>query len=132
MIVVAIIGVLAAMAFISANRVRNRALAARFASDLQKYQTAFEQYYFQNGAWPAAAAAGNIPAGMEGALPANYVMPSPMGGGYSWSGDTGRIRLTSSSASDDMMQLVDAMIDDGDLTTGAFRSMTSGGYHLQL
>ena len=69
---------------------------------------------------------------MTGLLPAAWTETSPMGGGYTWSGSSGRIRLTNTAASDAVMQRVDAILDDGSLATGDFSKMTSGGFHYQL
>ena len=55
-----------------------------------------------------------------------------MGGGYTWSGSTARIRLKTTNATDAVMQQVDAILDDGDLGAGKFSRMSSGGYHYQL
>lgn len=132
MIVVVIIGLLATLALPFMESARRRAHATRFANDFQKFESVFQQYNIEHGGWPPAAGPGVIPTGMSGDLPPTYVAPSPMGGNYSWSGSTGRIRLTGTTADDAVMQRVDALIDDGNLRTGDFESMLSGGYHLQL
>jgi prepilin-type N-terminal cleavage/methylation domain-containing protein len=133
MIVVVIIGLLSAIALPAFQRMRNRSLASRYANDFQKFAEAFQRYSLENGAWPPAVASpGLIPTGMQGYLPDSFTKPSPMGGGYTWSGASGRIRLINTNATDAVMQLVDAMVDDGNLSTGDFSSMTSGGYHYQL
>lgn len=134
MVVVVIIGLLAAVALPGFQRVRRRAQASRFANDFKQYTAAFQRYNLEHGGWPPAQNTAGAPTTeMTGYLPASWSEPSPMGGGYTWSGDTGRIRLIGSTATDDIMQLVDAAIDDGDLTTGDFTKMSgAGNYHLQL
>ena len=67
-----------------------------------------------------------------GYLPVGWGETSPMGGGYTWSGSSARIRLKITNATDAVMQQVVAIIDDGDLRTGKFSCMTTGGYHYQL
>ena len=52
MIVVVIIGLLAAMAIPAFRRVRESAQNARFVSDLRTFSQAFETYSLRNGAWP--------------------------------------------------------------------------------
>lgn len=134
MIVVVVIGLLAAMAVPAMQRVRRHAQAARLANDFRQFTAAFQRYNLENGSWPPAQNSAGAPTPeMAGYLPANWAQPSPLGGGYTWSGSTGRIRLTGSNATDDVMQLVDATIDDGDLSTGDFSRMSGpGNYHLQL
>jgi prepilin-type N-terminal cleavage/methylation domain-containing protein len=133
MIVVVIIGILAALALAATQRAKERALASRMANDFRQYAAAYQQYNLSTGGWPAATTAeGQIPANMTGFLPTAYTSPSAMGGGYTWSGTTARLRLINTQATDVVMQRVDAILDDGNLNTGDFSKMTSGGYHWQL
>ncbi len=134
MIVVAVIGLLAAMALPAFQRVRERSVATRIANDLRQYAAAFERYSLENGEWPAAASAGTIPAEMETYLPANYTTSTPMGGRYSWSGTpTIAIRLTGTAATQAVMKRVDAILDDGNISTGDFQKMMAvGSYHYRL
>ncbi len=133
MVVVVIIGLLAAMAMASFKRAQERSLASRMANDFRQYAAAFQQYNLSTGAWPAATTvAGDIPPNMAGFLPTTYPQTSPMGGGYIWSGATARLRLINTQATDAIMQRVDALLDDGNLSSGDFSKMVSGGYHWQL
>ena len=132
MIVVVIIGLLAAMAVPAFQRVRERAQASRMANDVRQYADAFQRYALENGTWPPVGGVGEPPAGMEDYLPAAYSSPTVFGGGFTWSGDSARMRLADSTATDDVMQRVDALLDDGDLTTGDFRRTGGGDYELQL
>ncbi len=134
MIVLVIIGLLAAIALPAFQRIKKRSIATRYANDFRQISEAFLRFSLETGAWPAATVApGNIPSDVPaGYLPSRYAETSPMGGGYTWSGSTARIRLISTQATDDVMQQVDAILDDGNLATGKFSRMTSGGYHLQL
>ena len=131
MIVVVIIGVLSALAMVALRNVRERALASRISNDMRQFKTAFATYSFQNNGWPPAAPAGTIPAGMQGYLSAAYLNTAEPGGAYSWTGDTGQIRFTCLSATERVMQLVDATLDNGELGSGDF---TGGGsvYQFQL
>lgn len=133
MVVVVIIGLLAAIAIPAFQRVRERSMASRYANDFRQFASVFHTYSLENGVWPAATTTpGEIPANMATMLPAAWAQTSPMGGGYTWSGSSGRIRLLNTSATDAVMQKVDVMLDDGSLSTGDFSKMTSGGYHYQL
>ncbi len=133
MIVVVIIGLLAAMAIPAFQRSRERSQAARFVNDFHQYDSAFQRYAMEFGQLPATAAAGGvIPAGMSGYLPASYTELSPMGGRYVWSGPSSYVVLVNSNATDTVMQLVDVALDDGDLTTGNFIKIGSTAYGLHI
>ena len=132
MIVVVIIGLLAAMAIPAFKRVQERSLASRIANDFRQFEAAFQRYNLENGGWPPAGVPGVVPTGMSGMLPESFTADSPVGGNYSWSGAGGIIRLTNCQTVDSVMQRVDVILDDGDLTTGDFGTIGSGGYHLRL
>lgn len=131
MVVVVIIGILAALATVALRHTRERAIAGRITNDMRQFRTAFQTHSFQHNGWPPAAAAGTIPAGMEGYLSRAYLNTAEPGGAYSWTGPSGQIRFTALSATPTIMQMVDASLDDGDIATGDF---TGGGsdYQLQL
>ena len=133
MIVVVIIGLLAAMALPAFRRMRERTQASRLANDFQKYSAAFQQYNMENGGWPPMAAAGVIPVGMESYLKATFTQPTPLGGNFMWGGTNGilRVAITGTPATDAVFRQVDALLDDGNLATGDF-STYSGGYHWRL
>jgi len=134
MIVVVIIGLLAAIAIPAFERVQTKAKASRLANDFRQFHDAFQRYNLDNGGWPPAQTTpGPATGALVDYLPSAWGNASPLGGAYTWSGSTGRIRLRGTSASTTVMQGVDAIIDDGDLTTGDFTAMVgSGNYHYQL
>src|SRR4051794_26317296 len=134
MVVVVIIGLLAAIAIPAFQRVREKSIVSRYANDLRQFSAAIQTYNADNGGWPAAQlTAGIVPIALAPYMPATWSQPSPLGGGYSWSGATGRIRLIGSNATDTIMQQVDALLDDGDIVTGDFSKMAAAGsYHWQL
>ncbi len=131
MVVVAIIGLLAALAIVGLRNSRERTLGTRIANDLRQFQTAFAAYSFEHSGWPPAAGAGVIPTGMEGYLSRSYLNTVEPGGAYSWSGESGQLQFTPSAANERVMQIVDSIIDNGDPASGAF---TGSGtrYQLQL
>lgn len=137
MIVVVIIGLLAAMAIPAFRRVRESAQNARFVSDLRTFSQAFETYSMKNGAWPPNAGTGVVPAGMTGELnDAAWTTPkNSVGGRWNWdlnlNGNAAGISVTNATASDAQMAAIDAKIDDGDLSTGRFRQY-SGRFTLIL
>ena len=128
MIVVVIIGLLAAIAIPAFQRVRERSLASRYVNDFRQFDSAFQRYAMENGQMPAATAAGVIPAGMTGYLPDSYTQTSPMGGNYQWSGPSSNIVLTGTQATDAIMIRVDTALDDGDLSTGDFTKISANRY----
>ena len=134
MIVVVIIGLLAAIAIPAFLRMKERSMAARYINDFRQFDSGYQRFALESGGLPAAAtAAGVVPPGMAGYLPDAYSQKSPMGGGYVWSGPSAHIVLVASNATDSIMQLVDAALDDGDLTTGEFVKIggSAYGYHVR-
>jgi type II secretory pathway pseudopilin PulG len=132
MVVVVIIGVLAALGLPALHRVQERSTASRLANDFRQFEAAFQRYALEQGQWPAAAGAGEIPTGLTGLLPESFTRPSPLGGSYQWSGPSHSIVLRNSHATDALMQRVDAILDDGDLSTGHFSQTAGVGYHLLI
>lgn len=129
MIVVVIIGLIAAMAIPAMQRVRASAQNSRFISDLRTFSQAFETYSMKNGTWPANGGTGVIPAGMSGELSdaAWTTQKNSVGGRWNWdfnsSGITAGISTTGVTVSDAQMAVIDARIDDGDLSTGRFQKI---------
>ncbi|MCX6956800.1 MAG: prepilin-type N-terminal cleavage/methylation domain-containing protein [Verrucomicrobia bacterium] len=137
MIVVVIIGLLAAMAIPAFQRVQESAQNTRFISDLRTFSQAFETYATRNGGWPPNAGTGVVPAGMSGELKdaAWTTQKNSIGGRWNWdlnlNGNTAGISVTGVTASDAQMTAIDAKIDDGDLSTGRFQKY-SGRFTLIL
>lgn len=134
MVVVVIIGLLAAIAIPAFQRVQQKSMASRLANDFKQFADGYQRYVLENGSWPAAeATAGTVSPTLAPYLPNSWTAASPVGGGYTWSGSSARIRLIGSTASETLMQKVDTIIDDGDLSAGDFtRMVAAGSYHLQL
>ena len=132
MIVVVIIGLLAAIAIPAFLRTRERSTASRIINDFCQFEAAFQRYAMENGQMPPAGAAGVIPAGMAGYLPESFTLPSPMGGSDQWSGPSANGVLRNSNATDAIMLIVDTALDDGNLSPGEFRSVAGVGYGYHL
>ena len=130
MIVVVIIGLLAALAIPAFQRVRENAQSTRFISDLRTFAQAFETYAMKNGGWPPNAGTGVVPTGMSGELKdAAWTTAKNSGGGrWNWDrnnyGGAAVISAANVTASDAQMTAIDAKIDDGDLTTGRFQKVS--------
>jgi len=135
MIVVTLIGLLASLAIPAMNRIRTRARVTAFVNDLRTGKDAFETYALENGTWPADGTA-NVPNVMAGYLNlAKYSGTTPLGGAWDWDygvfGVTAGLSVDSPTAAITDFAQVDVMIDDGNLSTGYFRSR-GGGYIMVL
>ncbi len=128
MIVVVIIGLLAAIAIPAFGRVRQSAQNSRFISDLRTFSQAFEGYAALNGAWPANAGTGVVPSGMSGDFnAANWRGTNSVGGRWNWDRNlnvSAGISTTGVTVSDAQMAAIDRAIDDGDLTSGQFQKFS--------
>jgi prepilin-type N-terminal cleavage/methylation domain-containing protein len=129
MIVVIIIGLLAALAIPAFGRIRQSAQNSRFVSDLRTFVQAYETFALQNGGWPPNAGTAIVPAGMSGDFKnADWrTARNSVGGRWNWdrnlNGFSAAISTTGVTASDAQMTLIDAKIDDGDLSTGLFQKV---------
>jgi prepilin-type N-terminal cleavage/methylation domain-containing protein len=129
MIVVVIIGLLAALAIPAFQRVQRASQNARVINDFRVFSQAFEIYNSQNGAWPNNAGAGvvpSLPVTMAGDFKvASWQAITVIGGRWNWdnnlsSGGNAGVCISSFSCTDAQLEEIDAKIDDGDLTTGNF------------
>jgi len=125
MIVVVIIGLLAAIAIPAFGRVRQAAQNSRFVSDLRVFAQAFESYAALYGTWPPNAGTGVVPSGMSGDFnEANWRGRNSVGGRWNWDRNlnvAAGISTTNVTVDDNQMIAIDRTIDDGDLNTGQFR-----------
>ncbi len=135
MIVVVIIGLLAAIAIPAFARVQETSRVSAFTNDLRIGRDAFQTYAMENGQWPSDGT-GAVPNEMQGYLNLeSFAEETPLGGDWDW--DAGvfsyaaGLTVRNPSADEDTMLRVDQKIDDGDLSSGDFRSR-SGGYILVL
>jgi type II secretory pathway pseudopilin PulG len=137
MIVVVIIGLLAAIAIPAFRIVRIQAQNARIMNDFRQFKAGFVHYEMENGSWPEDVNEGILPEEMEGYLPAgHFESGTPVGGTWDWEqgvfGITAGISLRDSNASDEQIQRIDERIDDGNLSTGSFRIVDGAAYTLVL
>ena len=123
MIVVAIIGLLAAIAIPAFLSYQARSQATSLANNYRVYSAAFEMYATEYGSWPEDVNEGLTPPEMKGRLP-RFRDPSIVGGKWDWEkeimGVTAGISLVDSNGTEAVFKRVDAILDDGDLTTGRF------------
>src|SRR5476649_1317835 len=86
MIVVVIIGLLAALAIPAFQRVQQGSQNSRFISDLRTFAQGFETYATKNDDWPPNAGTGVVPVGMSGEMKdsAWTVAKNSVGGRWNW------------------------------------------------
>ena len=132
MVVVVIIGLLAAAAIPAFRLVTLRSRASTVANDFRTFSTAFITYSLQNGRYPDNQA--NPQAAMPqlaGQLTDAFNQRTPVGGFYKWNFDIPADGIPAKAALiiqaaagnpivDDLDQLerIDQLIDDGNLATG--------------
>lgn len=134
MISVAIIADIAVIAVPSFLRSREFAQNSRFASDLRTAVDAFEMYAAESNGYPPNAPSAVIPPGMDQYLQAmNWTGSNTIAGQWAWdnnrNGSVAAVCVEFSSAPDDLrMVRIDERIDNGILTTGAFRKISETRY----
>lgn len=141
MIVVGIIGLLAAIAIPSFMKARRGARIRAVANDLRVFSDAFEMYSMAAGRFPHDGVdLGELPPGLEEYIdPEKFTAPTPFGGRYYYKATefgafdfapaVGVYNVTDLSA----MQELDALIDDGNLASGFFRRwLASSGYYVVM
>lgn len=126
-----VIALAALLVMLALGRARHGARLGQFASELQTYATAFEDVRRERGRWPATAEE----AGAR-VIDAGWSAGSAIGGEYGWmppaGGRTGMITVTAYvptyplALTPDDLRAVDRQIDDGDLSTGRFRTGFNG------
>lgn len=132
MVVVVIIGILAAAALPTYRHITMRSKATALENDLRQFYSAFVTYNLQNARYPANGEPQVVPTEMAAALPANFTRVTPIGGVYKWNFDVPADGITCKAAlivqteagrpllSDDeaLLQMIDRQMDDGNLETG--------------
>lgn len=126
MIVVVIIGLLAALGIPALQRVRERSRINRVASDLRVYAQIFNTYALEKGAWPPDAGPGVVPTGLEDQLKIGWTQPTALGGHWTWSNwaapdNLKMIMIFEAFESVNQLTALDRLIDDGNPATGSFR-----------
>jgi len=132
MIVTAIIGLLASLAMPAMIEAGIQTRARRFASEIKTAGHAFVQYATENGDYPADKTPAQMPDGMSPYLSKfDWGGETVIGGHWDWDyrqfGVWAAVSVKSPNWDNGRMAQIDAIIDDGNLGTGQFRSR-SGGY----
>ena len=131
MVVVVIIGFLAAAGLPGYRHLTMRSKVTALENDLRQFSTAFQTYALQQGHWPADGDPQVTPPELANALPSNFSHPSPIGGVYKWNYDVPAdgvpvkaaliVQTTAGNAvsdDQDLFLMIDRQMDDGNLTTG--------------
>jgi type IV pilus assembly protein PilA len=129
MVVVVIIGLLAAIAIPAFLSSRTRSQATALANNFRVYSQAFEVFATDTGKWPPDSNPGGIPTGMEDSL-RSWNEPTPVGGQWDWDrgvlGINAGVTLINSTASNAVLERIDEILDDGNLSTGRFQKLGNG------
>lgn len=132
MIVVAVIALLSVIAVPSFLRARDQTNRTKFVELLRTLRDAFEIFATENGHYPDDTGPGMLPAGMASYLgnKVDYAARTPIGGHWDWDfnyypGFRAGISVSEPNATREEMAAIDAMLDDGDLSSGAFRSSSA-------
>lgn len=141
---VIVVAILAVVGAIAAPRVAARADDARVTSFASTLRSFSEASLFLNGAtggWPSDGHTGRVPKELEAWVDGvAWTRATPLGGQWdSESNDSGvGFAVGVVFATDptgqrlESLRRVDALLDDGDLTTGSFRRIAAGRYYLVL
>ena len=135
MIVVAIIGLLAALALPSFAKARRDARVSAQMNDLRILEDAFQLYAMENRGFPAATwVAKVLPPGMQKYLHGDiWSQTSPSGGLYAWKTNTDTNGITryyislSGGVDQEVWDIMDRKIDDG--LSGSGRLQSGGVDH---
>jgi len=137
MIVVLIVGLLAALAVPAFAKVRQNSKTTRFVHDLRSFSYAAENYMLESGKLPPDTASGAFPEELVGYISSTqFEKETPLGGQWDFERDTGEFASSFGAhgltAPIGEIERVDEMLDDGNLATGSFREIAEGRYYLVL
>jgi len=142
MAVIAILGILSAIAIPNYIKYRRKGQLAEIAANLSAFEKGFIAFALEHGGFPDDCHTDNGPFGLPDELDGvsntqivkyirtdAWVKPTPLGGRYNWEGpDTYwdafgyvGISIDEGTAPQETFRLLDGLIDDGDLSSGKFR-----------
>ncbi|WP_269542041.1 prepilin-type N-terminal cleavage/methylation domain-containing protein [Cerasicoccus fimbriatus] len=120
MIVVVIIGTLAAIAIPAFQKVRQSSQGTTLGENLQSFRDALYLYDMEEGSLPAA-----MDADLLTWMPEAWGTNPPIEGSYTYAGSGSNANITftaSGTLNADIAGSIDSKFDDGNLATGLFRS----------
>ncbi|PXA03044.1 hypothetical protein DDZ13_14090 [Coraliomargarita sinensis] len=134
MVVVVIIGLLAALAIPAFERARKSSQNSNLASDLRVYAGAVETFTLENGIYPEDSSSGAIPEGLEPYIHSNQWNDGPSIGGV-WDVEKDSFGIISAigvhrfTVDVDQLTDFDEKFDDGDLSSGNYRQLAADRYY---
>ena len=134
MIVIAIIGILASIAIPNFIGYRKKARIAGAAADIKNFEKGFIAYALDEGEFPddSHIVLPDLPRMEDYIDPDVWGKTTALGGTYNWEGPDSYpyagISIFEANAPQRDLELLDAMLDDGDLTQGTFRQTPNGRY----
>ena len=134
MIVVSIIALLAMIALPSLLHAREESQNAKFVNALRVATGAFEMYNMEHSGFPPDSTRGVVPAGMDiyFGKTLRWSGSTPLGGNWDWDagvfGVAAAVSVIDPTAPPEQFTVVDQKIDDGNVSTGRFRSIASDRY----
>ncbi len=141
-IVVLILGILAAVGVPKIINKSAEAEAVAFARELMVFVDASDVFYAYNGEWPIDSSSGQLGNGNpfgEYLSGRQWVRPTPLGGVWDFenndSGVTAAVGVhfyNTPNPTVAFMTEIDAVFDDGNVTTGAFRRLATDRYYYIL
>lgn len=134
LIVVIIIGLLAILAGPALTKARMESQNTRFMNDLRQFRSAIQSYILSEGTLPQDGHTGTLPPELtEYIRPAAFEMGTTLGG--SWDTETNdngvacAVGVADFHADDEQLLEIDAVLDDGDLTSGSLRKLSATRYY---
>jgi type IV pilus assembly protein PilA len=134
MIVIAIIGILASVAIPNFISYRNKARIAGAATDIKNFEKGFIAYAIDEDGFPndSHIVLPDLPKIREYIEPSIWGKTTALGGTYNWEGPDSYpyagIAFFEATAPQKDFELLDSMLDDGDLTQGRFRQTPNGRF----
>ena len=134
MIVIAVIGILAAIAIPNFISYRRKAQIAGVVSDFKYFEKGFIAYAIDEGDFPndSHIVLPDLPTMVRYIDPDVWGKTTYLGGTYNWEGPDSYpyagVSIFESTASQKDFELLDIMLDDGDLTQGKFRKTPNDRY----
>ena len=133
MIVVAIVGLLLAIAIPAYKKLAQKSRVVAYTSNLRAMLGALEMYAMDYGNYPADVMPGIAPVGIKEYIPnINLSMPTPLGGVCDWErrsvGISSGLSALGTGFNSEEFVMVDKRIDDGDLDAGSFRRLSPTRY----
>ena len=134
MIVIAIIGILAAVAIPNFISYRKKAHIAEMVSILKNFEKGFIAFALDEDRFPndSHIVLPELPTMADYISPEVWGQTTPLGGTYNWEGPNNYpyagIAIFQGTAPQEDFELLDRMLDDGDLSQGKFRLTPNGRY----